>query len=172
MTKTIPYEVTGTIGKIEFRKYPALVLAEADTAEDETGFRLLFSYITGNNSAKNAISMTSPVISSAKIPMTAPVVSNRTTMSFVMPAGKTRAEIPEPLDSRVRIVSVPEREVGVMMFRGRTREKEVRAAEESLQKGLLDAGVEPAGEVFLMRYNPPWTPGFLRRNEVGVEIKR
>ncbi|MDD3622937.1 MAG: heme-binding protein, partial [Methanofollis sp.] len=39
-------------------------------------------------------------------------------------------------------------------------------------EGLEKAGVETVGEVFLMRYNPPWVPGFLRRNEVGIEIRR
>ena len=172
MTETISYEVTGKTGEIEFRKYPALVLATVDSAGDDSGFNLLFAYITGKNVAKNTLQMTAPVITPAKIPMTSPVVSDASTMSFVMPAGKTRDEIPEPLDIKVRIVPVLEREVGVITFRGRTGEKEVRAAEELLLKGLRDAGIETAGEVFLMRYNPPWIPGFLRRNEVGIAIKR
>lgn len=172
MTKTIPFEVTGRVGEIEFRRYPPLVFASVDTSGDDSGFNLLFAYITGKNSAKNAIPMTSPVITAAKIPMTAPVVSDESTMSFVMPAGKTPEEVPEPLDSKVRIVPVPEREAAVITFKGKTREEEVKEVETRLLKGLRDAGIEPAGEVFLMRYNPPWTPGFLRHNEVGVEVKR
>ena len=172
MTETIPYEVTGTTGEIEFRKYPALVLATVDSAEDDSGFNLLFAYITGKNAAKNTLPMTAPVITSAKIPMTAPVVSDGTTMSFVMPAGKTLDEIPEPLDSQVRIVPVPEREVAVITFKGKTHEKDVREEEALLRKGLEDAGIEAEGEVFLMWYNPPWMPGFLRHNEVGIAIKR
>ncbi|HUU76423.1 MAG TPA: heme-binding protein [Methanoregulaceae archaeon] len=172
MTETIPYEITGTAGEIEFRKLPALVLATVDSAADDSGFNLLFSYITGKNTAQNSISMTSPVITSQQIAMTAPVVSDTTSMSFVMPPGKNRDEIPEPLDSRVRITTLPEREVAVIRFRGYARKEEVAAAEVRLRKGLRDAGIEPVGEPFLMRYNPPWTPGFLRRNEVGMEIKR
>jgi len=172
MTETIPYEVTGKAGEIEFRKYPALVLATVESAEDDSGFNLLFAYITGKNSANNTLPMTAPVITSAKIPMTAPVVSNSSTMSFVMPAGKTREEIPEPLDTKVRIVPVPEREVAVITFKGKTHEKDVKEEEALLRKGLRDAGVEATGEVFLMRYNPPWIPGFLRHNEVGIAIKR
>ena len=172
MTETISFEVTGKAGDVELRKYPALVLATVESGRDDSGFNLLFAYITGKNSANNTLPMTSPVITSAKIPMTAPVVSDANTMSFVMPAGKTRAEIPEPLDSRVRIVSVPEREVGVLKFKGKAHEEDVEKEEGLLRKALKDAGIEPAGEAFLMRYNPPWTPGFLRHNEVGVEVKR
>lgn len=172
MTETIPYEVTGNAGEIEFRKYPALVLATVESAGDDSGFNLLFAYISGKNAAKDSLQMTAPVITSAKIPMTAPVVSDSSTMSFVMPAGKTPAEIPEPLDSKVRIVPVPEREVAVITFKGKTHDEEVKDVEARLLKGLRDAGLKAAGEVFLMRYNPPWIPGFLRHNEVGVEIKR
>jgi effector-binding domain-containing protein len=172
MTETIPYEITGNAGEIEFRKYPALVLATVESAEDDSGFNLLFAYISGKNAAKDSLQMTAPVITSAKIPMTAPVVSSASTMSFVMPAGKTPAEIPEPLDSKVRIVPVPEREVAVITFKGKTHEDEVKAAEARLLNRLRDAGIEAAGEVFLMRYNPPWIPGFLRHNEVGVEVRR
>jgi hypothetical protein len=173
MTETIPYEVTGTAGEIEFRKYPALVLATVDSAGgDDSGFNLLFAYITGNNTARNSISMTAPVITSAEIPMTAPVVSDAKSISFVMPRGKNRDEMPEPLDSRVRIISMPEREVAVIRFRGYAPQEDVAAAEVRLREGLKTAGIEPAGGPFLMRYNPPWTPGFLRQNEVGLEIKR
>jgi hypothetical protein len=49
MTETIPFEITGTMGEIEFRKYPPLVLATAASDEDDAGFDLLFAFITGSN---------------------------------------------------------------------------------------------------------------------------
>lgn len=172
MTDTIPYEITGEAGEIEFRTYPPLVLATVDSSKDDAGFNPLFAYITGKNTAQNSISMTSPVITSQQIAMTGPVISGATSMSFVMPQELTRDEMPEPLDARVRITTLPVREVAVIRFKGYAREKEVAAAEERLREGLKQAGIVSVGELFLMRYNPPWTPGFLRRNEVGLEIKR
>jgi hypothetical protein len=170
--ETIPYSIKGTTGEIEFRQYPSLVLATTDNSQNDAGFNLLFAYISGSNKARDKIPMTAPVITSQKIPMTAPVVSNATSMSFVLPAGKTREETPDPLDSRVRIVTLPEREVAVIRFTGYASPQEVDAVTVRLQDGLKKAGIETVGESFLMRYDTPWMPGFLRRNEVAIEIKR
>ena len=170
--ETIPYGIKGTTGEIEFRHYPALVLATADNSQNDAGFNLLFAYISGSNKARDKIPMTAPVITSQKIPMTSPVVSNATSMSFVLPAGNTREETPDPLDSRVRIVTLPEREVAVIRFTGYASPQEVDAVTVRLQDGLKKAGIETVGQSFLMRYDTPWMPGFLRRNEVGIEVKR
>ena len=62
MTGTIPFEITGKTGEIEFRKYPSVVLATTASDGDETGFNLLFAFITGSNRTQHTISMTSPVI--------------------------------------------------------------------------------------------------------------
>ena len=172
MTETIPYEITGKSGEIEFRKYPSVVLATVDSDGNDTGFNLLFAFITGSNHMQHKIAMTSPVITSRTIAMTAPVVSDATSMSFVMPPGQSRDDIPDPQDSRVRITTLPAREVAVIRFRGYARQDEVKSAEKRLMDGLKKASVETAGSPFLMRYNPPWTPGFLRRNEVAVEVRR
>jgi len=169
---TIPYAVTGKSGEIEFRHYPELVLATVDSAMDDAGFNLLFAYISGSNKPREKIPMTAPVITSQKIPMTAPVVSDAGSMSFVMPAGTKRDGTPDPLDSRVRIVTVPERDIAVIRFSGYAPPEDVDAATSRLQAGLMNEGVVTAGQPFLMRYDSPWTPGFLRRNEVGIEIRR
>lgn len=158
--ETIPYIVDGKTGEIEFRNYPALVLATVESTGNDAGFDLLFKFISGNNKAKNTI------------PMTAPVVSDATTISFVMPPEKTGPDIPEPLDSRVRIVTVPGREVAVIRFGGYASEEDVAAAMSRLQQGLTNEGIKSVGQMFLMRYDPPWMPGFFRRNEVGIEIQR
>lgn len=172
MTETIPYEITGKDGEIEFRKYPVIVLATVDGNTDDSGFNLLFAFITGSNRTRNRISMTSPVITSRQIPMTAPVVSDARSMSFVMPPLTSREDIPDPLDSRVQITTLPAREIAVLRFRGYARRDEVEEAEAKLLDGLKHAGINTAGAPFLMRYDPPWIPGFLRRNEVAVEIRR
>ncbi|MDP3564072.1 MAG: heme-binding protein [Methanoregula sp.] len=169
---TIPYAVTGNAGEIEFRHYPELVLATVDTAGDDAGFNLLFAYISGSNKPREKIPMTAPVITSQKIPMTAPVVSDAASMSFVMPAGTTREETPDPLDSRVRIVTIPARNIAVIRFSGYAPPDDVDAATSRLQDGLKNNGIVTEGRPFLMRYDSPWTPGFLRRNEVGIEIRR
>ena len=169
---TIPYTVTGKSGEIEFRHYPDLVLATVDTVGDDAGFNLLFAYISGSNKPREKIPMTAPVISVQKIPMTAPVVSDAASMSFVMPAGTTREQTPDPLDSRVRIVTQPERDIAVIRFSGYAPPEDVDAATSRLQAELKNEGIVTAGQPFLMRYDSPWTPGFMRRNEVAIEIRR
>jgi hypothetical protein len=184
MTETAPYEITGHAGDIEFRHYPDLILASVRDPGDDSGFGLLFGYITGNNRSfgklpmtspvitAEQIPMTSPVISSQQIPMTAPVVSGDGAMAFVMPAGKTRDELPEPVDPRVQITMLPSREIAVLRFSGYAGKDDVGNATTRLIEGIREAGIRTHGQVFLMRYNAPWTPGFLRRNEVGIEIIR
>jgi hypothetical protein len=172
MTETTPYEVTGTAGEAELRHYPTLVLATVPDDGDDRGFRLLFAYITGGNRARTTIPMTAPVITSEMIPMTAPVISGPGTMSFVMPAGMGPDRAPEPTDDRVRIETVPARDVAVVRFSGHARRHDVEAVTARLLGELAKAGIAVRGAPFLMRYNAPMTPGFLRRNEVGVEIQR
>jgi len=168
---TIPYTVTGKSGEIEFRHYPGLVLATVDTTKDDAGFNLLFAYISGSNRPRETISMTAPVITSQKIPMTAPVVSDAASISFVLPAGTTREDTPEPQDSRVRIETLPERTIAVIRFSGYAPQEDVDAATSRLKEGLVNLQITTAGQPFLMRYDSPWTPGFLRRNEMAIEIR-
>jgi len=172
MTQTISYEITGQIGEIEFRKYPRMVLATVLSLGNDRGFNLLFSYITGKNHTKRQIPMTAPVITSEQILMTTPVVSDERSMSFVMPGGKEPEEIPDPLDERVKITTQPPREMAVIRFKGYAGREDVNEVKARLLEGLKKAGIATLGQAVLMRYNAPWTPGFLRRNEVGVEITR
>jgi hypothetical protein len=116
--------------------------------------------------------MTAPVITSEKIAMTAPVVSDEKSMSFVMPGGKEQDEIPDPLDERVKITTQNPREMAVIRFKGYAGREDVNDVKSRLLEGLQKAGITARGQPVLMRYNAPWTPGFLRRNEVGIEITR
>jgi len=73
--------------------------------------------------------------------MTAPVVSDAGSMSFVMPAGTKREETPDPLDSRVRIVTLPEREIAVIRFSGYAPKADVDAVASRLQYELKTGGI-------------------------------
>ena len=172
MTETVMYEESGRRGEVEFRRYPSIILATVSGAEEDDTFMILFRYITGNNRPGRKVPMTAPVITPEKIAMTAPVISDANAMSFVMPAAYTKEDVPEPLDTRVSIQEIPPREVAVIRFRGRASDHDVAEVRERFLRTLDEAGIPVVGTPFLMRYNPPFTPGFLRRNEVGVEVKR
>jgi len=133
-------------------------------------FMVLFRYISGDNHPRTKIAMTAPVISGTTIPMTAPVISGAGTMSFVMPEEHTRSTLPEPLDTAVTIREVPARTLAVIRFSGSADEQNVRKMTALLDFTLKKEGMTVIGTPFLMRYNSPWIPGFLRRNEVGIEI--
>jgi hypothetical protein len=171
MVETPSYEVVGRMEVVEIRLYPRLILATVVGDGGGTPFRLLFQYISGNNAGSSKISMTAPVLTPERMEMTAPVISEGYSMSFVVPSKYTMENVPKPNDDRIKIQEVPERKIAVVRFRGRAGQKSVDEQKARLLDVLRRNGVETVREPFLMRYNSPWTPGFMRRNEVGIEIR-
>ena len=181
MTENAPYEVTGHLGTIELRRYPALRVAQVSGLYANEAFWHLFRYITGNNRVKQKIAMTAPVISSEQIGLTPPVVTSSVTetipvvsetgtMSFVLPSIYATEDPPDPLDPVVRLGSIPERDVAVVQFKGRANRTEIEDETATLLLILGENGILPIGQPFLMQYDPPMVPGFLRRNEIGIQI--
>jgi len=168
MVETIKYEVIRELGKVEIRRYPKIVIAKV---EDPTNaFNLLYRFITGENRQQAKVKMTTPVVSQ-KIQMTSPVLSETGTMAFVMPAEYTLETTPEPLDRRVKITEIPARLVAALCFSGGWSESHFEKETQELLKELAKEEIKTKGNVFTMLYNPPFIPGFLRRNEVAIEVE-
>jgi hypothetical protein len=150
-----------------------------DTALSD-GFRIVAGYIFGGNSKKQSIAMTAPVLekktSSEKIAMTAPVTANNIegdshTIAFGMPKGYTLQTLPTPNDSRVKLVEIPEQKLAVLQFSWWRTTSRVQSKEKELLALLSRDNVEVIGTPSYAGYNAPWTPPWMNRNEVVVEIK-
>lgn len=175
MTESVQYTVLRTLGRVEMRNYPSMVLVSVQGLSDNEAFGILFDYISGNNLTRRRIPMTAPVISAEspgeKIPMTAPVISGGGFFAFVLPTDYTAETAPKPNDTRAKLVSVPQRKLAVIRFRGRTTASDLKSRTEELLSAMAEVGTKHIGEPFLMRYNPPFMPGFLRRNEIAIELE-
>ncbi len=114
--------------------------------------------------------MTAPVVTPEKITMTTPVLTRENYMAFVIPSSYTKDTVPTPSNPLVRIEVQPEKTMAVLRFSGRTHESTVKKYTHILLSTLKNKNIQAKGEPILMRYNSPFTPGFLRRNEVAVEI--
>jgi hypothetical protein len=170
MTETIPYTELQRVDQVELRRYPETVFAVTSNDEHDSGFTPLFQYISGENVSRRKIAMTAPVVTSEKIAMTAPVVSSAGTMAFALPSSYTQETAPEPINPAVRIETRPPRTMAAMRFSGRATEHRIQEETQSLLTVLQDHKIPITGEPVLMRYNSPFTPGFLRHNEVAVDI--
>lgn len=183
-----PHTVTFSDGAIEIRDYAPMILAEVEVTGDmadagNRGFRPLANFIFGDNTRPEGfsgadIAMTAPVIQARpeKIAMTSPVTQSRSDnetwrVAFVMPAEWTMDTLPRPNDARVNIRELPVRRVAAIRFSGGPNEKKFEAKAQELSEYLHKQGYEIAGEPVYARYDPPWTPTFLRRNEVLIEIR-
>jgi hypothetical protein len=165
------YELLRALGRVEIRRYGALAIAKVDESEEDIdGFNILFNYISGRNRQSKKVPMTAPVISES-IEMTAPVLSDAGSIAFILPANYTAETAPIPADPRVRILTVPARVVAVLRFSGRWSEGAFHKKSKELLDEVAKAGLVKKGSVFSMLYNPPFTPWFMRRNEVGVEVE-
>ena len=83
MVKQVKYRLIRKFKKIEIRFYDPIIVAKVEGYGD-SGFNILFNFISGNNKTKTNVEMTSPVISQS-IEMTAPVLSEEDSIAFVMP---------------------------------------------------------------------------------------
>jgi len=170
MVEKAPYEIVKKIMDIEIRKYPKMILAVVEGYVGDSGFSLLFNYISGKNRTQEKILMTAPVITSEKIPMTAPVITKENYMAFILPSYYKKETVPIPLDNEVKIKFQEEKKFAVLRFSGKTSKKRVEKQIEKLFVTLNNQKIKIKSDPILMRYNSPFAPGFMRRNEVAVEI--
>ena len=176
------YKPIRTANSFELRDYPPQIVAETEvegTLEDagNKAFNRLFDYISGNNRSQGKIAMTAPVSqapSSAKIAMTAPVGQQRTQggwmISFTMPRSYTLSDLPAPEDPNVRLRKIPPRRMASVRYSGRWSEKRYLRYLQELASWIDDNGFKILGEPVWARYNPPFTPWFLRRNEILIPV--
>ena len=176
------YEVIRNMGAVEVRQYAPYVVAEVLVAGSaaEAGsraFPILAGYIFGKNKGENRLAMTAPVTQTAapiKLEMTAPVTQSAAPggylVQFVLPKGVTLANAPEPIDQRVILRQVQPTRVAVIRYSGFWSDANYNEHLALLQETLRRAGVKWSGEPIYSRYNSPFTPWFLRRNEIWLQI--
>ncbi|MGO4236480.1 SOUL family heme-binding protein [Pseudarthrobacter sp. YAF2] len=189
MTEQQPFEVVRRYPHFELRRYPDYVVAEVRVTADfdragNAAFRYLFNYISGNNSARRKLAMTAPVIqepASQKLAMTAPVLQSgplpgsggpgEFVVAFVLPAGLAVDAAPVPTDPRVTVRGVLGSLAAVQGFSGSGSASSFERHTKGLQAALTLAGLVAVGPPRFARFDPPFKPWFLRRNEVQQDIK-
>jgi DNA gyrase inhibitor GyrI len=167
------YEVVEEDGKFELRRYAGFRTVTATmtgTSEMNRGFGRLFKYITGDNEKQQKMAMTVPVLmtedeATSEDPQSA-------TMSFVIPSEVADKGAPEPKGKNVALTETSAGEFAVLRFDGFRKGNAIKAAEEKLRAWVEQQGWNVSGEPMVAYYDPPWTPGLLRRNEVLIPVKR
>lgn len=184
-TEQPAYETLKRDGDFEVRMYNGYILAQVDVKSDfddalYKGFMALFDYITGHNRVRSKVPMTIPVTEEIveghqNIPMTAPVTAEATgegiyRISFVMPARYTLETLPQPDNVDIHFREVGDHNAAVIRFSGHSHEPRVREKIQQLEEWMRANDMVPKSGFRLARYDPPWVPGFMRRNEVMADV--
>lgn len=180
------FKVITTDRSFALREYPPLLVAETlvenqfESATKE-GFRRLAGYIFGANQGEKKVAMTAPVTQALapgqKISMTAPVGLQKDSdqswkITLTMPSEYTLATLPKPNDKRVMIREIPSQLIAVNQYSGTWSQESFEEKKRALLEWIQQNALKPLGEPVFARYNPPWVPWFLRRNEVLIPVEK
>lgn len=152
-------------GNIEIREYePYLVAVTKMDGSPNAGFRVLASYIFGGNETEQEIAMTAPVSTT--------MTAESPEMTFMIPSEYALEALPKPSDNRVKFRAVPAYTAAVIRFSGRANADNVAEHWQELRAFLAGSEWRGIGEPTLNQYNPPWTLGFWRRNEIIMPVMK
>ena len=167
-TEKVSYQILKIIDKkqkIEIRKYPKRTYIQTKIKNDRSdgsAFSVLAGYIFGKNQKQKKISMTAPVISREE--------GEIMEMSFILPKEYNQTNAPLPNNSNIAIFDVAQKNLATIRFSGIANEKKFQQKKEKLSNALKKNNIKMIGKFFLYRYDDPWTPPPMRRNEVVVEV--
>jgi len=166
--ETPNYVVVSRDGDIELRDYPAMTVAEVvrDGARGEAlrgGFRPLAGYIFAKERGGEKIAMTAPVTQE-------PADGRRWRVRFIMPRDRSLEDLPEPARDDVRLVRTEPRRMAAVRFSGAWDDAVMAAQEERLRGWIVERGLEATTAPTYAYYDDPFTPTFLRRNEVLIGV--
>ncbi|MDP2844322.1 MAG: heme-binding protein [Acetobacterium sp.] len=164
--ETPEYAIVEKDGELELRAYKSYLTASIEDlkSENTSGFNQIFDYISGNNSRREKIAMTVPVFNDL-----GPGIS---ITSFVLPAKYASESPPEPGNSRIKIKKIEEKVSASIAFSGSIKKEKLDALETKLLKWLEGKNLKTHGGFRLARYNSPFTPSFLRHNELLIDVEK
>ncbi len=183
-TEEAKYTVVKKDNSFEIRDYAPHVLAEIIVEGElenagSKAFNSLFRYISGDNHTRNKVAMTAPVSQqpvSQKINMTAPVgqqrVDNKWAVSFMMPDSYTLETLPVPDNSNVTLRQVPAHRIASVRYSGFWSEKSYLENKSQLETWINKNKLLIVGDAVWARYDAPFTPWFLRRNEILIPVAK
>ena len=157
----------------ELREYAPCVIATVNVSGDlstagSLAFRPLFQYISKGNNKSEKISMTSPVILAH--PTNKPT-SNHWLVSFVMPAGTTVEQLPDPTDPSVTLHHLATELCITTSFRGNLSEELLEEKGLALRALAAKENISLSSETRICRFDPPIKPGFLQYNELVIPLQ-
>ncbi len=161
------YETVNREGEFELRDYPSLIAAEVvrSGSRDQAvraGFRPLASYIVASERPGEKIAMTAPV--------TQTEANGSWVIRFIMPSNYSLERLPKPAGSDVTLQVLPPARRAAVRFSGWWSDELFKEKDAALRAWMSAKGLTPQGPPILAYYNDPFTPGFLRRNEVLYDV--
>ena len=165
--ETPNYKVIKTLGDVEIREYPQMILAQTKLggkryqSNGNNGFGVVANYIFGGNQQQQKIAMTAPVIMNMS--------DTEASMSFVMPSQYQLAELPTPNSTAVSLVSQDSMKLAVLRFGGFSSDEKIAKHAQILTQVLKVNNIQTKGSLLYMGYNAPWDV-INRRNEVAFQI--
>jgi hypothetical protein len=161
------YTLVESDGSMEIRDYPALTVAEVTRTgtRDQavrSGFGPLARYIFARERQGEKIAMTAPVTQISD--------GNAWTIQFIMPSGYSLQNLPRPAGTDVRLREIPPARRAAIRFSGWWSDELFKEKDTALREWLQGKGVEVTGTPVFAYYNDPFTPGFLRRNEILYDL--
>ena len=168
------YQILKSNKHYEIRKYKERLAVEVTYSNEDSGFRYLFNYISGENTTSEKVSMTVPVTQSVKIDMTAPVTQStkngEMVMHFFLPTKFTLETAPKPSNNRVSLVVLEGGIYAVIKYSGRVTNKNFQKQYKILKDSLVRDNIDFIEPAIRATFNGPFTLPILRRNEVMMKI--
>lgn len=160
------YDVVENYPGFQLRRYAPhhLVTKPMSGSMSQAGmsaFGYLAGYISGQNDRSQSIAMTAPVLQKK--------TESGYEVSFVMPAELANPPLPA---HGMKLQQVDSKLMAAVKFSGMASDELFSKKAKQLLEAVSNSGFSVVSEVFYARYNGPWTPPPLRRNEVLVEVER
>ena len=158
----VEYEVIKENEVYEIRKYSDRLAIETLSTNQNSGFRKLFNYISGNNQKNEEIKMTAPVTQVKK--------NGKMTMQFYLPSKFNKENTPSPSSPDVKLLDIKGGYYAVIKYSGRASDNNFIKHKDILEEELKKNNILILGPPIKATYNGPFTLPMLRRNEAMFEI--
>ena len=162
------YTILKKDSEIEIRQYKNFLTTSIEMEGERKeaigkGFRSLFKYISGENKSKESISMTIPVMQKSS-------GNNKWNVSFVVPKKFDIKNAPQPDNANIQIKNNSDLKVIAITFSGLFSDSNIEENETKLRNYITEKGIKIEEPAIYAGYNAPWTPWFLKRNEVMFKL--